>query len=76
MTMIKDYIHQIFHEINHKPFNSKPYVHYTTRTQYAARSQYAVSLERWCQFVKNHPVTHTPLHIHRFLVDEWNILMI
>ena len=70
MTMIKAYIHQIFHEINHKSFNSKPYIHYTTRTQYAAHSQYAASLERRCQFVNIHRVTHTPLHIHMFLVDE------
>ena len=70
MTMIKAYIHQIFHEITHKPFNSKPYVHYTTRTQYATRSQYAASLEGRCQFAKIHPVTHTLLHKHRFLIDE------
>ena len=51
---------------------NKPYVHYTIRTQYAICSQYAASLERRCQFVNIHPVTHTPLHIHRFLVNEWN----
>ena len=72
MTMIKAYIHQIFHEINHKPFNRKPYVHYTTRTQYAARSQNAASLGRCCQFVSIYLVTHNPLHIHRFLANEWN----
>ena len=70
MTMRKVYIDQIFHEITHKPFKNKPYVYYTIRTQYAARSQYAASLERRCQFVKMLPVTHTPLYIHRFLVDE------
>ena len=57
MTMIKAYIHQIFHEINHKYFNRKLYVDYTIRTQYAACSQYAASLEGRCQFVKIHPVT-------------------
>ena len=72
MTMRKAYIDQIFYEINHKPFKKKTYVHYTIRTQYAACSQYAASLERRCQFVKIHPVTHNPLHIHRFLVNEWN----
>ena len=70
--MRKAYIDHIFYEINNKPFKNKPYVHYTTRTPYAARSEYATSLGRRCQFVKIYPVTHNPLHIHRFLVDECN----
>ena len=69
-TMIKAYIHYRFHDIIHKPFNRIPYVLVTTRNQYAARSQYAASLEGHCQFVKIHPVTHTPLHIHGLLIDE------
>ena len=72
MTMIKAYIHYIFHEINHKPFNRIQYGHSATRNQYAARSQYCASLERPCQFVRIHPVTHTLLHIHGLLIDEWN----
>ena len=69
--MRKAYIDHIFYEINnHKPFKKKPYVHYTTRTPYAARSEYAASLGRRCQFVKIYLVTHNPLHIHRILVDE------
>ena len=70
MTMIKAYIHYIFHEINYKTFNRIPYGHSTTRNQYAARSQYAASLEGRCQFAKIHPITHTLLHKHRFLIDE------
>ena len=65
----KDYdkglYHYIFHEINHKPFNKRPYGHSATRNQYAA------SLEKRCQFVRIHPVTHTVLHIHGLLIDEW-----
>ena len=70
--MIKAYVHQIFHDISHKPFKNKPYVYYTIKTQYAARSHNAASLGRCCQFVKIKPVIHNPLHIHRFLADEWN----
>ena len=70
MTMIKAYIHSIFHEINHKPFNRISYGHSATINQYAARSPYAASLEGRCQFVKIHPITHNPLHIHGLLIDE------
>ena len=70
--MIKDYVHQIFHDINHKPFKNKPYVYYIIRTQYAARSQNAASLGRRCQFVNIYTVTYNPLHIHRVLANEWN----
>ena len=59
-----------FHNINHKPFKNTPYVYYTIRTQYAARSPDAASLGICCQFVKIYHVIHNPLHIHRFLVDE------
>ena len=70
--MRKAYIDHIFYEINNKPFKNKPYVYYTIKTQYAARSHNAASLGRCCQFVKIKPVIHNPLHIHRFLADEWN----
>ena len=71
MTMIKAYYHDIFHELNDTPINKIPNGHSATRNQYAASSQYAASLEKRCQFVRIHPVTHTLLHIHGFLIDEW-----